>query len=385
VNLRDRVEVVLRAWDRHETNQGRQTLIDYDCNPVAELPAPLARLDVLTQLTALRRQSADSDSTSLTANIGAHEAFLRAILGERPPLDRYVGETQGCRALGWPSDYVERVGQLAQEQLAAMGIDWGEASERDLDQAEGPLDLDDLPDAIREAATEYEPLVRNATRSTASYGLTIETTSVDAYWSYWLDGAGSSTRLRLNVRNAHFTAVQARQFALHEVLGHALQSASFAHRCATEEVTWVRLLAVHAQHQVLLEGLAQTLPLFVARQDSQLIARVRLAHYLQLVLAELHVAINEGKPVEECAELARARVPFWTSERIADFVVDRTTNPALRTYLWAYPAGLDWFVALADRAEPAVVDDVLRAAYRDPLTPAELQNLWPAGPPIGGR
>ena len=69
--------------------------------------------------------------------------------------------------------------------------------------------------------------------------------------------------MRINARNASFTEVQARQFALHEVLGHGLQCASYAQQCREQDVPWVRLTSVHAQQQVLLEGLAQALPLFV--------------------------------------------------------------------------------------------------------------------------
>jgi hypothetical protein len=86
--------------------------------------------------------------------------------------------------------------------------------------------------------------------------------------------------------------VVARQFALHEVLGHALKSASYFARCADEDVPWVRLMSVHAQQQVLFEGLAQALPMFVTPDDAPLITRVRLAHYTQLMRAELHIAIN---------------------------------------------------------------------------------------------
>jgi len=39
---------------------------------------------------------------------------------------------------------------------------------------------------------------------------------------------------------------------------------------------------------------------------------------------------------------------------------------------------------LADQADAATIDNVLRAAYRHPLTPADLQSLWPTGPAIGG-
>ena len=73
---------------------------------------------------------------------------------------------------------------------------------------------------------------------------------------------------------ARFSALRARQFALHEVPGHGLQYARLAARCAQESVPWVRLLSVFAPHQVLFEGLAQALPLLVTPDDPALTARV---------------------------------------------------------------------------------------------------------------
>jgi hypothetical protein len=222
-----------------------------------------------------------------------------------------------------------------------------------------------------------------ATGASARFELDVAAVDVDTYWSYWLDGAGQRARLRINTRRAHFTKVRVRQFALHEILGHALSCASYAARCAAEDVPWLRTLSVHALHQVVGEGLAQALPLFVTPDDEAVITRVRLDHYLQLVRAELHVALNSGATIEDCAAHARYRVPFWTNETIADALADRGANPLLRSYLWAYPAGLDWFVALAD-ARATVAPEVLRAAYREPLTPDDLAAFWPTGPPIGG-
>lgn len=161
-----------------------------------------------------------------------------------------------------------------------MGIGWGRGTEAELSEFEVPLDADDVPDAIQQATDLLEPAVRQLAGTDATYELSIESTDVDAYWAYWLDGAGQRARLRLNRRNARFTEVKARLCALHEILGHALQSASLASRCNRENVPRVRLLSVHSQHQVLFEGLAQALPLFVAPDDAAMTVRVRLAHYL---------------------------------------------------------------------------------------------------------
>jgi len=381
MTVRDDVEAVLRAWDAHERQRGATPIIDYDCHPMTGRVAPAAsRLEVYDRLRELRRSAGQSQ---LGQRIDADLAYLRALMGERAPLDDYVRATQGCPAAGWPDAYVTERGERAREHLAALGIPWGQDAEAKLEEAEGPLDVAAAPDAVRQAANELEDAVRLVTGSDAAFELTITTTDVDAYWSYWLDGAGRQVRLRLNLRNAKFTKVRARQFALHEVLGHGLQSASLAARCASEDVPWVRLLSIHAPHQVLLEGLAQALPLFILPDDEWLIARVHLDHYLQLVRAELHLAINAGASIDECAHHARKRVPFWTDDSIADALSDRSVDPQLRSYLWSYPAGLDWFVALA-AADATVIREVLHAAFREPLTPAQLAALWPAGPPIGG-
>lgn len=112
----------------------------------------------------------------------------------------------------------------------------------------------------------------------------------DEYWSYWLDGAGHDARLRINRRTAAFTRNDAYRFALHEVLGHALQYASITDYAERHQVEWIRLLADHSNHQILFEGLAQVLPFAFRSQDPLHVASARLDHYVQLVRGTLHTA-----------------------------------------------------------------------------------------------
>lgn len=384
MNLRDEIEATLRAWHAYEISRGSVAVIDFDCAPTTTAPEPAtSRLAVYQRLTELHTSATEAGATQLTARLTADLAYLGALLGEHPPLSDYVQATQGCPAAGWQDGYITQRGDQARQALAALGIQWGHDTARDLNTIEGPIETDEAPDAIRQAATDYEQAVRHATGSTAPVNLTIETTEVDAYWAYWLDGVGDKVRLRLNLRRASFTKVAARQFALHEVLGHGLQGASWSARAAAQDVPWVRLMSVHAPQQVLLEGLAQALPLFIAPDDELLVTRTRFDHYNQLARAELHVALGKGAGIAELADHARFRMPWITEAAIADLLTDRGANPRLRSYLWAYPAGLDWFANLSETDQPTRTT-VLQAAYRDPLTPSDLQALWPTGPAIGG-
>lgn len=386
MQLRDDVEQVIRAWDAHERARGGRPIIDYDFAPTsAETPPAPSRLDVYDRLTRMlpiaREQGADRVVEVLTA----HLAYLQALLGERPPLEQYLRDTQGCTAAGWSPDYATSIGERARAAIEGQGVRWGPRTDEDLIQVEKPIDLHKARDRVLDVAADAEPAFRTLTGSTSPYEVSIEIHDVDDYWAYWVDGAGPRVRLRFNTRQATFTEVRLKHFVLHEILGHGLQCATYADIAQTTDVDWVRLSSVNLPYQVLLEGLAQTIPLFVAPDDAPLITRVRIEHYHQLVRAELHVMINAGTPVAECAAHARARIPWWTSNDIANELTDRSTDPFLRSYLWSYPAGIDWFVALAETHDDHLIGSVLQAAFRQPLTPADLTELWPSGPTIGGR
>lgn len=381
--LRDEAEAVIRAWDAHERLRGGREVLDYDCAPDDRpVTAAASRLEVWEQLDALARRAGDEPVVAGT--LAAHLAYLSHVLGQRPRLDDYLRATQGCPATGWPEDHVAAVGERARKALAGLDVAWGPRTMEDLSATEQQLDLEQARTGVELEAARVEPAVRSLTGADAPYTVKIEIVDVDDYWSYWLDGAGSTARLRFNLRHARFTDARLRTFALHELLGHALQCASFAQTAGRRDVPWVRTFAVQTGYQVMLEGLATALPLFFTPDDEHVVARVRLAHYLHLVNAELHLAQEAGASVRACVDHARARMPWATPAEIGDGLADRGTDPLLRSYLWSYAAGTDWFVSLADDAPWPTVERVLRACYCDPQTPDDLAALWPGGPPIGG-
>ena len=288
MRLRDRAEAALRAWNTYEVGRGAPAVIDYDCYPegAAGEQAASSRLAVREELAALCAEARDAGLVELEERIGAGLAYLDALLGVRAPLDEYVRATQGCGARGWSEEYIEAVRLVAVDELERLGVAWDANTTAALKAVEGPIADEEAAVIIQKYARDMEDDVRRLADSDAPFSVTVEHVDLDVYWAYWLDGAGSDVRLRINSRNASFTEVQARQFALHELLGHGLQGASYAQQCRQRDVPWVRMTSVHAQQQVLLEGLAQALPLFVRPTDQPLVARVRLAHYVELVRAQ---------------------------------------------------------------------------------------------------
>jgi hypothetical protein len=374
--LRDELEAVLRGWDAYETGRGALPIVDFDYRPDLSGCVPIhSRFEALSCCAGILARAQATQNRHVARRAEADVTYLRALLGERLPLADYLRRTQGSEGAGWDESYLASRRDQARAALDRLGIGWGPSTAADLRQHQEPISVEEAGLHVRKAADEFEDAVRWVTGSTARFDLSIERADVNAYWAYWLDGAGSQVRLRLNLRKAHFTRTRARQFALHEVLGHGLQSASIARRSAETEVPWVRLQSVHGPQEIASEGLAQAMPLFVAPDDPELTSCVHLDHYLQLVRGNLHLAINRGDSIEDCAAYARQGVPFWSDGDISDLLADRAVNPLLRSYLWAYPAGLDWFVNLVEAGGP--ISAVLTAAYRGPLTPSDLATLWP--------
>ena len=380
MRLRDAAEHTIRRWNAHEIARGARQIIDFDTAPPPPDAPPIepaaSRLDVHDELVALYARAVDEEDLQIAGALTAHLAYLRHVLGERPPIAEYIEQTQGVTPTGWTPDYVAAVRDRAAGHLADLGIGWGPDTMRELDQLEGFIEITEAKERVQAVADEVEPVLRELAGTDAPYSVSIEIADVDDYWAYWLDGAGPNVRLRFNTRQAVFTDTRLRQFAQHELLGHALQCASYAQRAAVDDVPWLRVLSVNLPHQVCLEGLATALPLFVTPNDQKLVTRTRLDHYIHLVRAELHLLINTGTTAAEAAAHARARIPWWTSHEIANELADRGTDPMLRTYLWSYPAGTDWFITLADTADQETIEQVLRAAYAQPLTPSDLVSAW---------
>lgn len=384
-HLRDAVEDAVRRWDLLERSRGDAPVVDFDCAPPAQKPQPFDdRFAALDALSRLRTEADSQHQPALGAQLDAHITYLRALIGEQLSFGQYISLTQGCEPRGWTQDYIEQRAAIAKDALTPLGISWDEHTWTNLRTASEQLPAAEVGAAIAQYAHKYEFTIRRLVDTTADFNLTIEDVEIDAYWSYWLDGAGHDARLRINKTKASFSRVDAYRFALHEVLGHALQYSSLTAQAEINTVDWPRILAVHCPHQILFEGLAQVLPWIVELDDEIVVARTRIDHLMNLVRGQIHVLINNGATAEDCRDLARRQVPWWTDTEIARELYDRSRNPQFRSYLWSYPAGIDWFIRLVE-AGGATLAEVLREAYRRPLTPSELHELWPTGPAIGGN
>lgn len=373
----------LWAWDRHERANNRPAIVDYaPASPRDETPV-LARWDVRERLIELQNEA---PNTAAHQRIDAHLAYLDATCGVREPLTTYVQRTQGLTPHEAPEAYVQELQSRLQVSLGDLGLTFADDLPEALENAEGLVRIEDIPELFRDILATWKPTFDAYVRQTGDWSLDIEIVEIDDYWSYWVDGIGSSFRLRINRRNARFTSVLATQFVFHELLGHASQLDAWRRSSEAGAVTpWRIYSSVHTPHQPLLEGLAQALPLFVNEAaDAPLLLRIQLSHFMQLARNQIHVWAESVNDLRAIIDRATQLVPWWTPDKIVREIQDRSVNPLLRSYLYAYPAGLDFFTRASCHLDESARQSLVERCYAEPLFPSELESLTGLTWSIGG-
>ena len=362
------LDQAVRGWDRHERAHGRQPVVAYDLDPPASAVCAAGRGETARALTELADTHPDA--------VRGHLAYLSRLTGESiRPLDAYVAVTQQTPLQPVGDAHLQRRRDELANFAAAVGVTFGPELPAQLTATETPVGAADLEDVISLELDRWLSVVATYVRSDVTFDVAIERVDEDVYWSYWLDGAGRNARMRINMRHAQFTLTQARQFALHELCGHALQCASWsARRVENGTARFPATHCVHLGQQPAFEGIGQALGLLVARTDKLLAARTRLTLYSQLVYGRAHRQLAFGADRTTVERELRRWLPWWDPAAAGRFIADRRDDALLSSYLWSYPAGAAFFWQLAD-AHSQVARDVLTAAYDRPLTLTALAGV----------
>jgi hypothetical protein len=112
----DRLCRVLVGWDALEQRNGAKAIIDFNVAGVVDGEDFEHRLDVLDALLELQRSCHPGSFAG--RRLTAHEAYLRALMGQQIPFEAYVSATQAvCPAL-LPDEQLGDARQAAEARVA---------------------------------------------------------------------------------------------------------------------------------------------------------------------------------------------------------------------------------------------------------------------------
>lgn len=361
---------LLLAWDGLTRAAGGPQIVDFDLSGVTPSLEVSDELEVLAALEALAGDAPADDF--LGRRLAGHIAYLRHKLGEQTALAKYCFDTQGFRAAEFPEAELAYRRELATESLSRFGTAIRPELLEDLQRVDPAVEVESVPRAIRAAVEEMRPTLEAVLGRTLQFDYDVELVEERAYWVYWADSSCGRFRLRFNRwHDSALTQSRIRQFAAHEVLGHFGQIHSYARRVAAGELpATFGVTTLHTLEQFALEGTAQTLPLWLWEPrdiEELLLARVRLAHYMELVRHNAHIMINSGQRIEQCVGYVAERLPHLEIDKVLVDLVGRARNPSLRSYQLAYGVSFDAMVRATEALPARRRASVVRRLYAEPL------------------
>jgi hypothetical protein len=374
-----------RAWDDFERGELRSPVIDFDLAEPGQTMRVSSREQVLhaieEHLARLRAAHAPAPVDQLVIQrLSASATYLRALLGERLPLQEYLQQTMGIT----PRIFDEETLLALQRRVATSLVDAGEVESSRMfsDQAAAQRfqheflirDESKLPrqfafylekwiGPLRGLLTELFPglvvsvilspdgMTRQAwTLSDTGapnvgdrYDVRVQFAKENAYWKNWISGNLSEREitLRINTHPRHVWYQGTPEvLVLHEYCGHAAQLILWHDRLRRHVLPqFLGILTVHFPDQFLLEGLAEAMPYVLPGRvtlEKRSIAMRELQYYTLLVMNNVHVIAN-GKDGEEAAlGYAAERLPFTALDTLRAEVRARTLDPTFRAYQYVY-------------------------------------------------
>lgn len=348
-NTVDRYVDIIVAWHQLEQQLDAPEIIDFNLLEADQSPVEFENRYQVYQALLNLLKTVDDDK--FRKKVTAHLYYLRALMGQQIPFAEYIENTQHIPVKYFDEDYLDAARRELISALTPLKINYGDSIYDDLEAVDEVIPNESLEAFFKEQFAKNRGYLEAALNRPVDYKLRIEMTSVDAYWSNWVDGWGDNFRLRINTFAGNYTRARSIQLVYHELLAHCAQMAIWKEQIDQGQMSKIwGLTTVHGPEQFLFEGLAQTLPLFLENEvtrDPVLIAQIYFARYSKLVWNNLHIKINSGESLEDCLTYATERLPWLKQQRILSGLESRSNHILFRSYLYVYPSSMDFFLELA--------------------------------------
>ena len=383
-----KIATFYRRWHVLEETFGADNagIIDFDYCP-AELVSdatPFAnRLEALRAAETLLENITNSNeplcnSELLSMKLAGSCTYLRALMGEKIPLPKYIRDTLGIEAEPVSKDELDELKEQAQSALSPFGIRWQKEDLEKYRQIRAYPDISRFGSELRALASSWSTFVRAELGLRAEPNYTIEEVQVDEYWTNFVDGKlGQPLRLRFNThpRKRYHKGV-AYRMAAHEVAAHLIQILELSHGREQGLVDAPALnTTLHTCELFQMEGLAQTL-MHLLRPDidgaEDGFCEDAVATFHIATLQEAHLRIEEGRPVDEVLDWIFRSAPFLGEAGVTAELRDRSRSVTFRVLIFAYhPSRKKFMEAL--QLPLLQRKTFLRSMYRQLWTPQQIE------------
>lgn len=376
-------------------------IVDFDLLPTTMKPqisntgSLMENLSALAELEGQLPSENSATGRFLRAKIHATIVYLRDILNVRegnPPQNfiEFVENTLGFIPEDPPDRLTRGVRAKVEYLLENFGYREGELGDR-LNryrqerriEKNGQIDGDFIVTLMREEDKKVEALYRRLGLPIAPFSYRIEPVLEDDYWGMWVDGdITRGFRLRVNVHPRHndrWIIGTPQRMALHEITAHLYQTASWAQRIKEGKLhPLMGLTTVIGPEQLQLEGLAQTIQLFLGYEmspESELsswdqslrqIAWQRAFRLYATGTSNIDTALDEYNKI----------YPISDREQLKSEMEKVLKRPDRKGYQYVYGPSLQAFMEIAQGLNKRGKIEFLRKMFDGPMTPSQIQTFY---------
>lgn len=370
------------SWDALERSLNGYDIIDFNlCNVEFSKPlsTPSSRLDALAEGYKLLEKvegelgTQDYNFKKLNSSI----TCLNIICGKRIELSEYIEKTLGFAPQLYHKDYLYGILNDIMVEAINHKIDFDKLVNNQIEELRYGPDKEDIIEAFTSEFASQKNLFHNEFGLDFDFDLKFEFVDVDAYWSYWIDGTGNQYRLRFNRSDRQYLQSEITQFCLHELIAHCGQASSWRKNIIAKKLPhFAGLLSIHSCEQVLLEGLAQGLPLLLDKYEGSLVClRAKKDLLRQLALNNCYIRAESGLDVDEIFKEYNEIFPATNIDRLVKDVSNQQRNPNLRSYMFSYPKGFEMVYEISAEKDFNKVDNFINSAFNKPMLFKDIQEF----------
>jgi hypothetical protein len=362
-----------RGWHQLEMSgiySDGHEIVDQDYCQLSRCDSFSSRRDVLDALVRLRRRLGGQTNPDRTVqdNLSASDTYLRAVLGERMSLSRYVAALY----LYDPVPIAEQILDATFAEVRELCLDFG-LSYRSEDRAAylarfGVESATEVAQLARAGQDYWLERLYKHVEPPPNLKIDVQIVQEDEPWSFFLNARMGLAIFSINAHPRHvFTRGQCQYITSHEIAGHAVQNSCWAQAVTRDDLP--AALLIHATHHPIAplgEGMAQALPYFLclnAEVGREMMLAKKLRELRDMALANAQLMLEGGGSVSAAWEYCTSRLYFVEPFEIERDLADRALKPAERAYQNCYAPSFLAFRRIAGRLSQDEVGDFLRSHY----------------------
>ncbi|MGC9970890.1 MAG: hypothetical protein ABSE56_09890 [Bryobacteraceae bacterium] len=369
-----RLVAVYRSWQQLEQSgkyRPSYDIIDFDLARLDAVGHFESRHSILSELDGIAEalRSASCADTRVVQDLQASRTFLRVLLGEKVPFDKYIWTLMGIHPASVPEGRLARMAEEIRHLLHLHGLAYTVEDHLRYTTTFGVHSPEVLRERILASRSFWLDRLAKVVQLPSTLPIDITVVVKDEPWSFGLSGKpDGGILLEINAHERHsFTTGQCDYIPSHEIAGHAVQFLSWKRSVERGEAPEVlALISTHHPTIALSEGLAQALPYFLCSQTDlppEMLIAKKLREHRDAVLSNAQLMLWSGGSLDSAWKYAISQLPFATALEIERELAQRSLDPLQSAYLYCYTPYFLAFKDLASRLDKRERLEFLQSQY----------------------